>query len=261
MFVYAVLGSMAEVMELTLLTYIRLAVEADLQLTSSEENLISIVTYVGIILEAWIWSAVSDSFGRKELWKGMGGGELGEASKIPNWVVELNKRQLPEGRLIFANTDESTHNVQPLINNTSDPPMIVEVSQVNELKESTSGIEKAEGKGTSDEGAQNEREGVTLEEDEIKDVTLDIDKTVAGKIQIDEAHHTFKKDDPVDRSSRTQVWLRLVPLRKNLITSMDESISQLSAALLTNMVENNSSPIDLVLFKHIFIIRDYPLDF
>nr|GEZ96878.1 organic cation/carnitine transporter 7-like [Tanacetum cinerariifolium] len=58
------LGSMAEAMELTLLTYIRLAVEADLQLTSSEENLISIVTYVGIILGAWIWSAVSDSFGR-----------------------------------------------------------------------------------------------------------------------------------------------------------------------------------------------------
>nr|GEV73148.1 organic cation/carnitine transporter 7 [Tanacetum cinerariifolium] len=54
MFLYAVLGSMAEAKELTLLTYIQLAVEADLQLTSSEENLISIVTYVGIILGAWI---------------------------------------------------------------------------------------------------------------------------------------------------------------------------------------------------------------
>nr|GFD29750.1 organic cation/carnitine transporter 7-like [Tanacetum cinerariifolium] len=42
------------------------------------------------------------------------------------------------------------------------------------------------------------------EEDEIKDVTLDIDKIVAGEIQNDEAHHTFKMNDPVDRSSRTQ---------------------------------------------------------
>nr|GEW07867.1 organic cation/carnitine transporter 7-like [Tanacetum cinerariifolium] len=50
--------------------------------------------------------------------------------------------------------------------------------------------EKAEGKGTSEKGAQNEREVVTSEEDEIKDVTLHIDKTVAGEIQIDEAHHT-----------------------------------------------------------------------
>nr|GEW22757.1 truncated transporter-related protein [Tanacetum cinerariifolium] len=99
-------------------------------------------------------------------------GELGEASKILNWGVELNKRQLPEGRLISANTDESTHNVQPSINTPSAPPMIVEVSRVNESKESTSGTEKAEGK----------------------------DKTIAGEIQIDEAHHTLKKDDPVDRA-------------------------------------------------------------
>nr|GEZ20848.1 truncated transporter-related protein [Tanacetum cinerariifolium] len=59
---------------------------------------------------------------------------------------------------------------------------------------------EAEGKGTSEKGAQNEREVVTSEEDEIKDVTLDIDKTVAGEIQIDEAHHTLKKDDPIDRA-------------------------------------------------------------
>nr|GEX95543.1 hypothetical protein [Tanacetum cinerariifolium] len=93
-------------------------------------------------------------------------GELGKASKILNWGAELNKRQL--------------------------------------LEESTSDTEKAEGKRTSEKGAQNEREVVTLEEDEIKDVTLDIDKIVAGEIQIDEAHHTLKKDDPIDRSSRTQ---------------------------------------------------------
>nr|GEW59793.1 ribonuclease H-like domain-containing protein [Tanacetum cinerariifolium] len=61
------------------------------------------------------------------------------------------------------------------------------------------------------EGAQNEREVVASKEDEIKDVTLDIDKTVAGEIQNDEAHHTLKKDDPVDRAG----------------PSMDESTSQL----------------------------------
>nr|GEW59792.1 organic cation/carnitine transporter 7 [Tanacetum cinerariifolium] len=256
-------------MELTLLTYIRLAVEADLQLTSSEENLISIVTYVGIILGTWIWSAVSDSFGRNEVvaiytfsaqgvncggdekkellveskvlipettfvgvesmvlipettfvdvesrvlipemtfvgvesrgiverygWRLFLGvsslpslvallfytlvpesprflyakGELGEASKILNWGAELNKRQLPEGF-----------------------PSEKKVILVQK---------KAEGKGNSEKGAQNEREVVTSEEDEIKDVTLDIDKTLAGEIQIDEARHTLKKDDPVDRT-------------------------------------------------------------
>nr|GEW59256.1 hypothetical protein [Tanacetum cinerariifolium] len=139
--------------------------------------------------------------------------------------------------------------------------------------------EKAEGKGTSEKGTQNEREFVTSQEDEIKDVILDIDKTVAGETQIDEAHHTLKKDDPIDRAgpkveqgnpenekkdetnektkliirhnntheflditrmdesitrlSQTiaqvliSVWLRLAALRENLITSMDESISQL----------------------------------
>nr|GFB38044.1 organic cation/carnitine transporter 7-like [Tanacetum cinerariifolium] len=67
-------------------------------------------------------------------------------------------------------------------------------------KESTSGTEKADGKGTSRDGAQNEHEFVTSEEDEIKDVTLDVDKTVASEIQIDEEHHTLKKDDLVDRA-------------------------------------------------------------
>nr|GFD30195.1 hypothetical protein [Tanacetum cinerariifolium] len=60
--------------------------------------------------------------------------------------------------------------------------------------------EKADGKGTSGDGAQNEREFVTSEEDEIKDETLDVDKTVASEIQIDEEHHTLKKDDLVDRA-------------------------------------------------------------
>nr|GEZ28266.1 hypothetical protein [Tanacetum cinerariifolium] len=72
--------------------------------------------------------------------------------------------------------------------------MIGEVSRVNESKESTSGTEKANGKGTSEDGAQNEREVVTSEEDEIKDVAA------AGEIQLDKAHHTLKKDDPVDRA-------------------------------------------------------------
>ena len=62
---YAMLGLVAEAMELMLLTYVGLAIEADFKLTSSEENLISIVTYIGIIFGAWLWSAVSDSFGRK----------------------------------------------------------------------------------------------------------------------------------------------------------------------------------------------------
>nr|GEZ04199.1 truncated transporter-related protein [Tanacetum cinerariifolium] len=84
-------------------------------------------------------------------------GELGEARKILNSGAELNKRQILEGRLISANTNESTHNVQPSINTLSAPPMIVEVSRVNELKESTFGTEKAKRKGTSEEGAQNEQ--------------------------------------------------------------------------------------------------------
>nr|GFA36005.1 hypothetical protein [Tanacetum cinerariifolium] len=127
-------------------------------------------------------------------------GELAKASKILEGGAELNKRTLPGGGLIYANTNESTHNVQPSINTPSAPPMIGEVSRVNESKESTSGTEKADGKGTSGDGAQNEREFVTSEEDEIKDVALDVDKSVASEIQIDEEHHTLKKDDPVDRA-------------------------------------------------------------
>nr|GEY96104.1 truncated transporter-related protein [Tanacetum cinerariifolium] len=127
-------------------------------------------------------------------------GELAKASKILEGGAELNKRPLPGGGLIYAHTDESTYNVQPSINTPSALPMIGEVSQVNESKESTFGTEKADGKGTSGDGAQNEHEVVTSEEDEIKDVTLDMDKTVAGVIQIDEEHHTFKKDDPVNRA-------------------------------------------------------------
>nr|GEX73447.1 hypothetical protein [Tanacetum cinerariifolium] len=133
-------------------------------------------------------------------------GELAKASKILEGGAELNKRPLPGGGLIYANTDESTHNVQPSINTPSAPPMIGEVSRVNEPKESTSGTEKADGKGTSGDGAQNEREGVTLEEDEIKDVTLGVDKTVASEIQIDEEHHTLKKDDPVDRATSRAIF-------------------------------------------------------
>ncbi|PWA82144.1 organic cation/carnitine transporter 7 [Artemisia annua] len=64
-FLYVMLGSVGEAMELMLLTYVGLATKADFKLTSSEENLISIVTYIGIIFGAWLWSAVSDSFGRK----------------------------------------------------------------------------------------------------------------------------------------------------------------------------------------------------
>nr|GEU35632.1 RNA-directed DNA polymerase, eukaryota, reverse transcriptase zinc-binding domain protein [Tanacetum cinerariifolium] len=117
--------------------------------------------------------------------------------------------------------------------------------------------EKAEGKGTSGKGARNEREVVTLEEDEIKDVTLDLDKTVAGP-KVEQGNPKNKKEDETNEKTKliirnnntheflditemvksiTQlgqtiaqvlisVWLRLAPLRENLITSMDESILQ-----------------------------------
>nr|GEZ03694.1 truncated transporter-related protein [Tanacetum cinerariifolium] len=143
-------------------------------------------------------------------------GELGETSKILNWGAELNKRQLPE----------------------------VEVFRVNESKESTSDAVCFR------EGAQNEREVVASEEDEIKDVTLDIDKTVAGEMQIDEAHHTLKKDDPVDRAGpkveqgnsknekedETNENTKLIIRHNNTyeffdITSVVESITQTSRAI------------------------------
>nr|GEU45177.1 hypothetical protein [Tanacetum cinerariifolium] len=182
-------------------------------------------------------------------------GELAEASIIFEGGAELNKRPLPGGGLIYAHTDESTHNVQALINTISAPPMI-------------------------GEGAQNKRKVVTSEEDDIKYVTLDMDKTVAGEIQIDEEYHTLKNDDPVDRAGPKveqgnlknekedetnkntklitrhnnthkflditsmgesvrqlgktiahvliSVWLRLAALRENLITSMVESVPQLA---------------------------------
>nr|GEU91854.1 truncated transporter-related protein [Tanacetum cinerariifolium] len=111
--------------------------------------------------------------------------ELGEASKILNSGAELNKRQILEGGS-SKRTKDVTLDLDKIKDVTLDLDKTVEIKDVTL---------------------------VTSEEDEIKDVTLDLDKTVAGEIQIDEAHHTLKKDDPVDRSSMNQEEIYPTQLR------------------------------------------------
>ena len=64
-FFYAILGSLAEAMQLTLLTYVGPATVAYFNMNRSKENLIAIMTYTGMIIGAYLWSAVSNYSGRK----------------------------------------------------------------------------------------------------------------------------------------------------------------------------------------------------
>ncbi|GKC18271.1 organic cation/carnitine transporter 7, partial [Tanacetum coccineum] len=63
-YLYAMLGSLAEAMQLTLLTFIGPAAQTDLNLTVRKQNWISIATYTAMVLAAYFWSSVADSRGR-----------------------------------------------------------------------------------------------------------------------------------------------------------------------------------------------------
>ena len=64
-FAYAGLGWVAEAMEMMLLSFVGPAIQPEWGLTSSEESLISTVAFFGMLVGAYLWGVVSDSYGRK----------------------------------------------------------------------------------------------------------------------------------------------------------------------------------------------------
>lgn len=61
---YAGLGWIAESMEIMLLSFVGPAVKSEWGLTSSEESLITTVVFAGMIVGAYSWGLVSDTYGR-----------------------------------------------------------------------------------------------------------------------------------------------------------------------------------------------------
>ncbi|PWA80633.1 General substrate transporter [Artemisia annua] len=63
---YAGVGAVGEAMELMLLSYVGLAAQHDLKLSVTEQNLISIFTYVAMLFGAIGWGIVADTCGRRK---------------------------------------------------------------------------------------------------------------------------------------------------------------------------------------------------
>ncbi|MFS7967269.1 putative major facilitator superfamily, MFS transporter superfamily [Helianthus anomalus] len=66
MLAYAGLGWIAEAMEMMLLSFIGPAIQPEWGLSSSEESFISTATFTGMLVGAYVWGVVSDSYGRKK---------------------------------------------------------------------------------------------------------------------------------------------------------------------------------------------------
>ncbi|KAM7480898.1 hypothetical protein LguiB_005481 [Lonicera macranthoides] len=62
---YAGLGWVAEAMEMMLLSFVGPALEIEWGLSSAEESMISTVVFAGMLLGAYSWGLVSDTFGRR----------------------------------------------------------------------------------------------------------------------------------------------------------------------------------------------------
>ncbi|GJU68171.1 organic cation/carnitine transporter 7-like protein [Tanacetum coccineum] len=63
---YAGLGWIAEAMEMMLLSFVGPAIQPQWGLSSSQESLISTVAFGGMLVGAYSWGVVSDSYGRKK---------------------------------------------------------------------------------------------------------------------------------------------------------------------------------------------------
>lgn len=62
---YAGLGWVAEAMEMMILSFIGREVQVQWGLSSSEESLISTVVFAGMLIGAYSWGLISDTYGRK----------------------------------------------------------------------------------------------------------------------------------------------------------------------------------------------------
>lgn len=64
-FAYAGLGSIAEAMEVMILSFIGPSVKSEWNLSSTEEGLITTVVFAGMLIGAYSWGVISDNFGRR----------------------------------------------------------------------------------------------------------------------------------------------------------------------------------------------------
>ncbi|KAD3068173.1 hypothetical protein E3N88_36053 [Mikania micrantha] len=64
--VYAGLGSIAEAMEVMILSFIGPSVRSEWNLSSTEESLITTVVFAGMLIGACSWGFISDNFGRRK---------------------------------------------------------------------------------------------------------------------------------------------------------------------------------------------------
>lgn len=63
---YAGLGSVAEAMEMMILSFIGPALESEWGLSSTQETLITTVVFAGMLVGAYSWGVISDNFGRRQ---------------------------------------------------------------------------------------------------------------------------------------------------------------------------------------------------
>ncbi|XP_047325336.1 organic cation/carnitine transporter 7-like isoform X2 [Impatiens glandulifera] len=68
---YAGLGSIAEAMEIMLLSFIGTAVASDWNLSSDQESMITSIVFSGMLIGAYSWGVVSDNYGRKKAFLGL----------------------------------------------------------------------------------------------------------------------------------------------------------------------------------------------
>ncbi|KAM7480722.1 hypothetical protein LguiB_005305 [Lonicera macranthoides] len=95
--VYAGLGWVAEAMEMMLLSFVGPALETEWGLSSGEESMISTVVFAGMLLGAYSWGLVSDTYGRRKVFLGAailssGAGFLSAFS--PNYISLVTLRGL-----------------------------------------------------------------------------------------------------------------------------------------------------------------------
>ncbi|XP_023748783.1 organic cation/carnitine transporter 7 [Lactuca sativa] len=63
---YAGLGSIAEAMEVMILSFIGPSVRSEWNLSSTQESLITTVVFAGMLIGAYSWGVISDNFGRRK---------------------------------------------------------------------------------------------------------------------------------------------------------------------------------------------------
>ncbi|CAI9098980.1 OLC1v1035722C4 [Oldenlandia corymbosa var. corymbosa] len=63
---YAGFGSMAEAMEIMILSFVGPAVKSEWGLSSAQESLITTVVFAGMLIGAYSWGVISDTYGRRK---------------------------------------------------------------------------------------------------------------------------------------------------------------------------------------------------